>query len=463
MLAFQSRLRPVLCKLGGVQEITAAIGVLNPSRTSVFIGITAIAANSSGTRLFHLSAALYSVSGIRQKPPKSNKQAAQPSLRHVPTGTGGRKQGNTDTRTIRTPIQPDHNSPYYDADTNNSSGSLRTCTTASTCEHYDLAMAVDLFYKMGLRSATVLLPGEMVHVKYPFSTGKVADVLVLSNGTVVAWGMSESEVMDQLVPVLEKAEIRHYKVAETEDMDYVEEVDRDSEQRPATIATDEGSSETRNSDRDNVKASAIPNKGDNVPDPTPLNQFPNNSTQHVSHQNAGQTSTMVGDVIYIRGETSMARLLDKAAFSSGLARNTKLAALEISLDNYIKSIKELSDNLATGRKIELRGSEVLQITGKLLQIRGHLNLYSELIETPDLYWSEPQLEQLYSLISRKLDVSPRIAILNKRLDYASELAGILKSHISEEQSTRLEWMIIILITVEVCFEIVHFCEKYWPL
>jgi required for meiotic nuclear division protein 1 len=278
------------------------------------------------------------------------------------------------------------------------------CTTVSTCEEYDLGSVIDQFYSKGLRGANILLPEEIAHVKFPFSAGKAADVLVLSNGSIVAWGMTEVEVMEMLVPMLRNCEIRSYKEIETEDMDYIEEED---------IAIESGTG----------------------------------------------SSSMIGDVIHIKGESAQTRLLDKAAFSSGLARNTKLACLEISLEKYIGSIKEITDRLATGKKLGLGGSDVLKITGRLLQIRGNLNLYSELIETPDLYWSEPELEALYKLISSRLDVVPRIAILNKKLDYAAELVEILQTHTSEQHSTRLEWMIIALITIEVCFEIFHFVER----
>lgn len=279
---------------------------------------------------------------------------------------------------------------------------VAACTTISTCEEYDLGAVIDLFYSKGLRGANILLPEEIAHVRFPYSAVQSADVLVLSNGSIVAWGMTEVEVMEMIVPILKSCEIRSYKEVETEDMDYVEEE---------------------------------------------------------SYSGGNGTSTMIGDVIYIRGESPRARLLDKAAFSSGLARNTKLAALEISLERYIGSIKEITDRLATGQKLGLGGSDVLMITGRLLQIRGNLNLYSELIETPDLYWSEPELEALYKLISSQLDVVPRISILNKKLDYAAELVAILQTHTSEQHSTRLEWMIIALITVEVCFEIFHFVER----
>lgn len=41
------------------------------------------------------------------------------------------------------------------------------------------------------------------------------------------------------------------------------------------------------------------------------------------------------------------------------------------------------------------------------------------------------------------------------IDYANELATILREHLSEKHSLTLEWMIIILITVEVAFEGLH--------
>ena len=44
--------------------------------------------------------------------------------------------------------------------------------------------------------------------------------------------------------------------------------------------------------------------------------------------------------------------------------------------------------------------------------------------------------------------------MNEKLNLCSELVELLRSHLNEEHSHRLEWMIIILITIEVsdyCF------------
>ena len=134
--------------------------------------------------------------------------------------------------------------------------------------------------------------------------------------------------------------------------------------------------------------------------------------------------------------------------------------LEATLDSHIEKTREFTESLSRGRKLNISEKAVLQSTGRLFLMRGKLNLYSELIETPDLYWSEPQLEKIYRQISRNLDIQPRISILNTKLDYATDEARALMAVLNEKKGTRLEWIIIYLITVEVCFELFHFYEKY---
>lgn len=86
-----------------------------------------------------------------------------------------------------------------------------------------------------------------------------------------------------------------------------------------------------------------------------------------------------------------------------------------------------------------------------------MNLYSELTDSlPDLFWDskhELGLEGYYDHVGKALDVGVRIEVLNDKLDYAQEIASMLRETLSERHSLRLEWMIIILITIEVMFEV----------
>ncbi|GMF02911.1 unnamed protein product [[Candida] boidinii] len=113
-----------------------------------------------------------------------------------------------------------------------------------------------------------------------------------------------------------------------------------------------------------------------------------------------------------------------------------------------------------GKELGINAKDVLTSSGRLMLLRGKLNLYSELIETPDLYWSEARLEKIYENISNVLDIPNRITILNRKLDYATEESKLLLDILNTRKGTILEWIIIYLILIEVFFEIYHFYERY---
>ena len=152
-------------------------------------------------------------------------------------------------------------------------------------------------------------------------------------------------------------------------------------------------------------------------------------------------------------------LKEKLAFSNGLADSVKLGVLERMMDDHIDKVRNIPSSLMSENKVELSRKETLSLTGELLHFRAQLNLNSDLIDTPDIYWSEPKLEDLYLKISRILETRRRTAILNKKLDYAKEMAQVLSEHLAEKHGLKLEWGIIALIAVEVAFESFHLIEK----
>ena len=46
--------------------------------------------------------------------------------------------------------------------------------------------------------------------------------------------------------------------------------------------------------------------------------------------------------------------------------------------------------------------------------------------------------------------------MNEKINHCVELMELLKGHLGEKHSARLEWIIIVLIMVEVGFELLHF-------
>jgi len=81
---------------------------------------------------------------------------------------------------------------------------------------------------------------------------------------------------------------------------------------------------------------------------------------------------------------------------------------------------------------------------------------------PDIFWDSPTqlgLSDYYDEVGKALDVSVRIRALNEKLNYASEIASVLRERLSEKHSTGLEWLIIFLISVEVGFELLRLWKE----
>ena len=162
----------------------------------------------------------------------------------------------------------------------------------------------------------------------------------------------------------------------------------------------------------------------------------------------------------IGGKQSIRNIyLDKLAVSHGIAYSVKLSILENQLDIFIDSIKHLPIVLKNGQRIKLTRTEALSKLGELLQFRAVLNLHSGIIETPDIYWNYTVLEEHYRSTTNEFDIKQRIESLNCKLDYANDIAELLKDYLSERHSLKLEWAIIVLIALEVGFELLHFGER----
>jgi uncharacterized Rmd1/YagE family protein len=249
-------------------------------------------------------------------------------------------------------------------------------------------------------------------------------MFIFPSGTVVAWAIPES-VSSYMVTamLLPAAENPHLSQMETEDLDYIEDPKRENSYIKGdtiVLGTKTAHSNARS--------------GSEYKDPEDSNTLTKGSP--------------IGD---------MDTVLGKIAFSSGLARSTKLAVLESLLSKYFDSTRSIPTLLSKGSRLRFTRSFILRKTGQLLSVRAQLNLYSELTDSlPDLFWDsrhELGLEGYYDQVGRALDVGIRIKTLNERMDYAQEMTSVLRERLSEKHGLVLEWMIIALIAVEVGFEI----------
>ena len=142
-------------------------------------------------------------------------------------------------------------------------------------------------------------------------------------------------------------------------------------------------------------------------------------------------------------------LLDKLAFSQGIAQSVKLDTFEHTIQKTVDLTRELPRHLAELGKISLSGKESRRMMGTLFIDRHSINLHQELLDTPEFFWEYSELEPMYKLVAHYLDIERRVNVLNQRLTVLKELFDMLNNEINHKHSNRLEWTIIWLIVIEV--------------
>lgn len=152
-------------------------------------------------------------------------------------------------------------------------------------------------------------------------------------------------------------------------------------------------------------------------------------------------------------------VLVKYTFSNAIASSVKLGSWEGSLENIIDSIEFIAEDLKRNAKVKIRMEEVLQKSGEILALRHLINLSSDLLDTPDFYWDREEMENLFLATCSHLAVAKRTKVVNEKLSHCLEVMDMISSHLSHEHGAFLEKIIIVLIAIEIGFELIHFYER----
>ena len=145
----------------------------------------------------------------------------------------------------------------------------------------------------------------------------------------------------------------------------------------------------------------------------------------------------------------------KLSMSHALAQSVKLNVLEISVSNLLIKTSPIQQELANTGRVSLSKKEISKQIGILFNERYSINLHSDILDTPEFFWRRPSYEPLYLMTVEFQDIQVRQNILNHRLNMIHELYEILSNDLNYKHSTRLEWIVIILIGFEVILALNH--------
>mgnify|MGYP001199362488 CR=1 FL=1 len=158
------------------------------------------------------------------------------------------------------------------------------------------------------------------------------------------------------------------------------------------------------------------------------------------------------DVITLKTDETLVRL----ALSHAFAQSTKLQVFEARAQKVISDNRSITKDLATKGSIKLSRKKLAKLRGLLFDTGSDISLHFNLLDTPEFFWDYPEMESYYLALMKYLDLKPRIDILNHKLATIRELLDMLASEQHHKHAAWLEWIIIILIAVDIA---VYFTPK----
>eukprot|EP00906_Rhabdomonas_costata_P023872 RCo034409 len=248
---------------------------------------------------------------------------------------------------------------------------------------------------------------------------EVAEVFFFQYGVVVWWGPSDSWGKLMVLSLLKKFEVKPEESLDLEVCDYSYAMDYSPH-----------SGDKMGTDSEEVEEA----------DQQPLSPW----AAYVANLDPTK-STIANDHFILASRDWEVKL----AFSHGLAQSAKLTVFEERIDQVIEVTRKYPEFLAEHGKVELTRQEIAMLKGKLFMHRMDVNLHSDILDTPDYFWEHTDLEPLYYQCRKNMEIDKRVEILNQRLDVVHELFTMLSDELNQKHSSKLEWIIIWLILIEV--------------
>ncbi|CAG8494372.1 1753_t:CDS:2 [Acaulospora morrowiae] len=161
------------------------------------------------------------------------------------------------------------------------------------------------------------------------------------------------------------------------------------------------------------------------------------------------------DMITLKTDNHMIKL----TISHALSQSTKLNLYEWQMEDTIEKTSHIPKMLAQTGTLNLNRTQVTKLTGEMFKLRMHVNLISNVLDTPEIFWSEPSLQPLYNAIRAYLEISQRAKLLNERCNVISDLLDMLREDVGNTNMTKITWIIIWLIVVAVLVAIGEIAVK----
>ena len=137
-----------------------------------------------------------------------------------------------------------------------------------------------------------------------------------------------------------------------------------------------------------------------------------------------------------------------------IAKSVALERIEERVDAVFDEVEVLIANLGKGT-LELPDRVMAKLASSILGFKFTSIAHIMVLDKPDITWDDPEADRLYLTMASLFELNPRYQEIKHKSETLLDMTDVFSSISHARRSNRLEWIIIILIVIEVILSVLE--------
>ena len=131
-----------------------------------------------------------------------------------------------------------------------------------------------------------------------------------------------------------------------------------------------------------------------------------------------------------------------------IAKSVALERIEERVDVVFDEVEGLISNLGKGR-LELPDRDMARLASSILSFKFTSIAHIMVLDKPDITWNNPEADHLYLTMAKLFELNERYQEIKHKSETLLDMTDVFTGLSHARRSARLEWIIIILIGIEI--------------
>jgi required for meiotic nuclear division protein 1 len=168
----------------------------------------------------------------------------------------------------------------------------------------------------------------------------------------------------------------------------------------------------------------------------------------------GERVAVTNDCALMHKEESV--YVDIIAYT--IAKSVALEQIEARVEIVFDTMEEIIAMLDRGQ-LAIPDSELARTAAAILNFKYHSLSHIMILDKPDITWDIEEADRLYSTLANLFELSQRYSQIKHKSDTLLDINDVFTGLSHARRSARLEWIIIILIAIEIALFLMEMIRR----